>query len=776
MRDRGVGRLPRSGSGVRPMWRAARRVASPAMTGRGVAAALCRARGPPTAAAAYPDWRDPVSVGARRRACCASRRRSLRRLRHGRPGAGRARGAVRLRRRPALVLRAEVHARRALRAPLRRLRLRARAPRRDLGQREPDDRHGGWHRRLGRRRSRARVRARLVQFSRRALHAGRRVREPVRDVRLGARAVEPGHQRRPRAVRRRASTWATRTTTACSGSTSAPTGARTARRSSSAGAGTGAGQFDFVAGLSSIRRATTPCSSPTTATTASSASAPDGAFEALVGTLGSGPDSSATPMTRGSTSPGGCSSPTTRTTASCASTRAAGVHVELRRRGRAPGRLNNVRGIAVAPGPTRGRRVRDQHVAQPGLGVRGRRRVRAQLGRRRPRAGAFMQPRDVAVEANGDIVVADTRADRVQVLRADGRVDTWARISTALDVPTSGGGQREFRDPTGVAIDPRNGDVWVAEGGGTACRGSRRAASRPASSPTAGPTRPTPGRFTEPLGIAVAADGTVWVADTRNDRLQRRDPMTGPGPCCRVHRARPRSRCSPTAGSQSPSSGDPEDAAGRAGCPARARRHAARDARGTRPARGRRLRRPRRRARAETQRDRLLGSTPRLQPRRVTIGAGRFTRPMGTDVDSDGRLLVADTYANRVLRFERPRSRAGRGGRHGCARAVLTLGAGGALRPLHSRRGADLHDDARRRRALDRRRRRADRHRPEPDAPGRLVNGGFALARRCSSRARRCPRWRRLGGAGLPRPGDDRVLAVDRRQRGAAHGAPTPRR
>ena len=40
-----------------------------------------------------------------------------------------------------------------------------------------------------------------------------------------------------------------------------------------------------------------------------------------------------------------------------------------------------------------------------------------------------MQPRDVAVEANGDIIVVDTRADRVQVLRANGPVETWARIS-----------------------------------------------------------------------------------------------------------------------------------------------------------------------------------------------------------------------------------------------------------------------------------------------------------------------------------------------------------
>ena len=33
---------------------------------------------------------------------------------------------------------------------------------------------------------------------------------------------------------------------------------------------------------------------------------------------------------------------------------------------------------------------------------------------------------------------------------------------------------------------------------------------------------------------------------------------------------------------------------------------------------------------------------------------GRFTRPMGMDVDPSGRLLVADTYNNRVQRFDAP--------------------------------------------------------------------------------------------------------------------------
>ena len=54
----------------------------------------------------------------------------------------------------------------------------------------------------------------------------------------------------------------------------------------------------------------------------------------------------------------------------------------------------------------------------------------------------------------------------------------------------------------------------------------------------------TPGRFTEPLGVAVAADGTVWVADTRNHRLQRLRPARPtPGRSSAASCVRPRWRC-----------------------------------------------------------------------------------------------------------------------------------------------------------------------------------------------------------------------------------------
>jgi DNA-binding beta-propeller fold protein YncE len=140
--------------------------------------------------------------------------------------------------------------------------------------------------------------------------------------------------------------------------------------------------------------------------------------------------------------------------------------------------------------------------------------------------GRFTLPRSVALDAAGNFLVADTRNDRIERLRPDGSViDVWGKIST-LGFPTTGNGNREFRDPTAVAVDPSSGEVWTVEGGNH--RVQRFAADGTWLATYGGVAAGgAPGQFTEPLGVAVGPGGEVLVADTRNDRLQRRDPGTG---------------------------------------------------------------------------------------------------------------------------------------------------------------------------------------------------------------------------------------------------------
>jgi len=399
---------------------------------------------------------------------------------------------------------------------------------------------------------------------------------------------------------------------------------------------------------------------------------PDGAFEALVGTRGPGPGQFDSPYDAGVDLAGRLfvadnqNHRVVRLDAATLAFQAAfggGPSDE-------PGKLATVRGIAVAPGAdaTGGVFATNTSINQiaefgaDGDYIRG-------WGRDGRGNGAFMQPRDVAVQANGDIVVSDTRADRVQVLRADGTIDSWARVSDAIHRPVGGGGNREFRDPTAVAIDRRTGDVYVAEGGNH--RVQRISNDGVWLAKWGGTSAGTePGKFKEPLGVAVAPDGTVWVADTRNDRLQRLDPVTAawtalPGFTRPTAVAvLPDGRLAVTELGRDPRA-DPAGVVG-------AGRLSVLEPDGTRIATRDGLDRPEgvevdhegQVLVAETQRDRIVRF--RLedgqlldagQIGRPGLRKGRFTRPMGMDVDPDGNLLIADTYNNRLQRFEPKRKR-----------------------------------------------------------------------------------------------------------------------
>ena len=147
-------------------------------------------------------------------------------------------------------------------------------------------------------------------------------------------------------------------------------------------------------------------------------------------------------------------------------------------------------------------------------------------GRSGRAAGRFTLPRSVALDGAGDFLVADTRNDRIERLRPDGSVvNIWGRLELA-GFPTTGNDPGDFRDPTGVAVDPASGEVWTVEGGNHRVQ---RFASDGTPLAVYGGTAAgsAPGQFTEPLGVAVGPGGEVLVADTRNDRVQLRDPVTG---------------------------------------------------------------------------------------------------------------------------------------------------------------------------------------------------------------------------------------------------------
>lgn len=175
---------------------------------------------------------------------------------------------------------------------------------------------------------------------------------------------------------------------------------------------------------------------------------------------------------------------------------------------------------AIAPGPiptVLGWQARIETLA--GNGVDG----------SREGAGAqaqFSDPYAVALDANGVAYIADAGDNnRIRRLHPDGRVDTLAGSGEGWrDGPAL---QAQFNTPSGIALDAA-GNVYVADTGNNRIR---RIGTDGVVTTLAGDGQPgfadgaaAQARFDAPMGVAVGGDGRVFVADTYNDRIRVIEP------------------------------------------------------------------------------------------------------------------------------------------------------------------------------------------------------------------------------------------------------------
>jgi len=121
------------------------------------------------------------------------------------------------------------------------------------------------------------------------------------------------------------------------------------------------------------------------------------------------------------------------------------------------------------------------------------------------REALFNGPVGVAVDAAGRVIVADTYNDRVRAIAPDGSVTTLAGSGTpgALDGAAL---DAQLDTPCGVAVDA-HGNVFVADTG----NGAVRTISPSGIVSSVGPLPPY--GFFRPTGIAVGADGLLYVTD-----------------------------------------------------------------------------------------------------------------------------------------------------------------------------------------------------------------------------------------------------------------------
>ena len=141
-------------------------------------------------------------------------------------------------------------------------------------------------------------------------------------------------------------------------------------------------------------------------------------------------------------------------------------------------------------------------------------------------AASFTQPHGVAVDDSGTVYVADTYNNRIRKITASGNVTTLAG-SGSSSFSDGNGTDASFRWPSGVAVDG-NGTVYVADTGNNRIRkitpsgnvttlaGSGNASFSDGNG--------TDASFRSPSGAAVDGNGTVYVADTGNNRIRKITP------------------------------------------------------------------------------------------------------------------------------------------------------------------------------------------------------------------------------------------------------------
>ncbi len=118
----------------------------------------------------------------------------------------------------------------------------------------------------------------------------------------------------------------------------------------------------------------------------------------------------------------------------------------------------------------------------------------------------------------GDVFVANRESNQVEVFSATGTsLLIFGKLGTA---------NGDFNFPQGIAFDPTNGTLLVDDSGNDRIERFTMSAGDTSATWDAtygskgmGSTAPA-GELNNPTGIAVASDGTIWVADTVNNRIQ----------------------------------------------------------------------------------------------------------------------------------------------------------------------------------------------------------------------------------------------------------------
>ncbi|MFL6214671.1 MAG: NHL repeat-containing protein [Blastocatellia bacterium] len=138
-------------------------------------------------------------------------------------------------------------------------------------------------------------------------------------------------------------------------------------------------------------------------------------------------------------------------------------------------------------------------------------------------AASFTDPFGVAVDRRGNLLVSDGATNRIRLITPQGEVKTIAGSGEGYaDGPAL---QAQFNTPSGIAFD-RDGNLLIADTSNNRIRrlsADYQTVSTVAGSGVAGFKDGAAGdtQFDGPIGVAVDGQGTIYVADTYNDRIRK---------------------------------------------------------------------------------------------------------------------------------------------------------------------------------------------------------------------------------------------------------------
>lgn len=140
-------------------------------------------------------------------------------------------------------------------------------------------------------------------------------------------------------------------------------------------------------------------------------------------------------------------------------------------------------------------------------------------------AARFSYPCGVAVDANGNVFVADTGNSTIRAITPGGVVTTLAGTPGAFGNSDGTGASAQFSQPTGVAVDG-SGNVYVADRYNSTIRKISPSGAVTTLAGLAGNNGGADGagaaaQFNFPSGVAVDGYGTVYVADSGDNTIRR---------------------------------------------------------------------------------------------------------------------------------------------------------------------------------------------------------------------------------------------------------------